>query len=75
MTDSKENLYKYLRGERDLTVSLSGGPVVSFLPKLFLNWSLPINFVTWYVFTVNHPDITITDWERVYKECLIKPKN
>ena len=51
------------------------GPMLSFLPKLFLNWSLPINFVTWYVLTVVHPDITITDWQRVYKECLIKPKN
>ena len=49
-------------------------PMVSFLPKLFLSWSLPINFVTWYVFTVVHPDITIADWQRVYKECLIKPK-
>ena len=42
-------------------------PMVLFLPKLFLNWSLlvPIDFVTWYVFTVDHPDITITDWQRV----------
>ena len=49
-------------------------PMVLFLPKLFLNWSLPINFVTWYVFTVVHPDITMTNWQRVYRECLIKPK-
>ena len=42
-------------------------PIALFLPKLFLNWSLPvpIDFVTWYVFTVDHPDITITDWQRV----------
>ena len=42
-------------------------PMVLFLPELFLNWSLlvPIDFVTWYVFTVDHPDITITDWQRV----------
>ena len=42
-------------------------PMALFLPKLFLNWSLPlpIDFVTWYVFTVDHPDITITDWQRV----------
>ena len=50
------------------------GPMVLFLPKPFLNWSLPINFVTWYVFTVVHPDITMTDWQRFYRECLIKPK-
>ena len=43
-------------------------PIALFLPKLFLNWSLPvpIDFVTWYVFTVDHPDITITDWQRVF---------
>ena len=42
-------------------------PMVLFLQKLFLNWSLPvsIDFVTWYVFTVDHPNITITDWQRV----------
>ena len=42
-------------------------PMVLFLPKLFLNWSLPvpIDFVTWYMFTVDHPDITTTDWQRV----------
>ena len=42
-------------------------PMALFQPKLFLNWSLPvpIDFVTWYVFTVDHPDITITDWQRV----------
>ena len=41
--------------------------MVLFLPELFLNWSLPvpIDFVTWYVFTVDHPNITITDWQRV----------
>ena len=44
-------------------------PMVLFLPKLFLNWSLlvPIDFVTWYVFTVDHPDITITDWHVMHE--------
>ena len=51
-------------------------PMVLFLPKLLLNWSLPvpIKYHIWYVFTVDHPDITITDWQRVYKGCAIKPK-
>ena len=50
--------------------------MVLFLPKLLLNWSLPvpIKYHIWYVFTVDHPDITITDWQRVYKGCVIKPK-
>ena len=41
--------------------------MVLFLPKLLLNWSLPvpIKYHIWYVFTVDHPDITITDWQRV----------
>ena len=41
------------------------------------HWSLPINFVAWYVLTVVHPDITtvsIRDWQRVYKGSMIKPK-
>ena len=44
-------------------------PMVLFLPELFLNWSLlvPIDFVTWYVFTVDHPDITITDWHVMHE--------
>ena len=43
-------------------------PMVLFLPELFLNWSLlvPIDFVTWYVFTVDYPDITITDWQSMF---------
>ena len=47
-----------------------------FLPKLLLNWSLPvpINFVTYGMCSVEHPDRTITDWQRVYKGCVIKPK-
>ena len=41
------------------------------------HWSLPINFVAWYVLTVVHPDITTVstrDWQRVYKGSMIKPK-